>query len=253
MATGRFFKNLYKRTVQIEMVVLTGLLLLGGGIWGFLEIADEVMEGDTHAIDTKLILAMRAPDDVSDPVGPKWMEEMARDTTALGGMGFLGFVTISVCGLFLLERKPRYALFVLVAVCGGLLLSQGFKAGFDRPRPDLVPHNSHVQTASFPSGHSTLSAVTYLTLGAMLAAVNTKRRIRLYYLFLACFITVMVGCSRVYLGVHWPSDVVAGWSLGLSWSILCLLALRIVSMRKKTTSASGFEREGLEKNSSETY
>jgi undecaprenyl-diphosphatase len=102
-----------------------------------------------------------------------------------------------------------------------MLLSTLLKMGFDRPRPDLVPHGALVYTASFPSGHATLSAVVYLTLGALLARVQPRLVLKLYLLGLAILLTVMVGVSRVYLGVHWPTDVLAGWAVGAAWALLC--------------------------------
>jgi undecaprenyl-diphosphatase len=109
-----------------------------------------------------------------------------------------------------------------------MLLSTVLKMGFERPRPDLVPHATRVYTASFPSGHAMLSAVTYLTLGALLARVQPNRRLKAYLIGLALCITLLVGASRVYLGVHWPSDVLAGWCGGAAWAALCwFIALQL--------------------------
>jgi undecaprenyl-diphosphatase len=123
-----------------------------------------------------------------------------------------------------LDRKAHAALFVVAAVGGGMLLSTLLKMGFDRPRPDLVPHGALVYTASFPSGHATLSAVVYLTLGALLARVQPRFVLKFYLLGLAIVLTVTVGVSRVYLGVHWPTDVLAGWALGAAWALFCWAA-----------------------------
>src|SRR5690606_9934798 len=148
--------------------------------------------------------------DLSDPLGPPWLEEVGRDITALGGNAVLILLTLAVLGYLLMDRKPRLALVVLIATLGALCVSQTLKHTIDRDRPDLVPHNSVVYTASFPSGHSMLSASTYLTLGALLAATQRRKRIKMFILFMCTFVTLLVGISRVYLGVHWPSDVVAG-------------------------------------------
>jgi undecaprenyl-diphosphatase len=120
-------------------------------------------------------------------------------------------------------RKRNAAVLVAAAVGGGLLLSALFKAGFDRPRPDLVSHLSQVYTTSFPSGHSMMSAVAYLTLGALLAQLHKGRAVQAFILAVAILITVLVGLSRVYLGVHWPTDVLAGWAAGAAWACLCWL------------------------------
>jgi len=123
-----------------------------------------------------------------------------------------------------LSRRRAAALLVLVAVAGGMLLSTLLKLGFERPRPDLVPHAVEVYTASFPSGHAMLSAVTWLTLGALLMRVEPRRRVKAFVLAMAVLTTLLVGASRIYLGVHWPTDVLAGWCIGAAWALICWLA-----------------------------
>jgi undecaprenyl-diphosphatase len=123
--------------------------------------------------------------------------------------------------------------FVLVSIVGGLLLSSGLKAMVSRPRPDVVPHLSIVYTSSFPSGHSMLSAVVYLTLGSLLAATTQQTVLRIYVLAVAVLLSVIVGVSRVYLGVHYPTDVLAGWVAGLGWALLCWLVARWMQRRRK--------------------
>jgi undecaprenyl-diphosphatase len=200
---------------------LLSLGIVSLGAWAFVELAGEVMEGDTSAIDRRLLLALRTPADLSDPVGPSWVEESARDITGLGGYTILTFMTVAAIAYLLMARKRHAALLVLVAIGGGMLLSTGLKWGFERPRPDLVPHGTRIYTASFPSGHAMLSAITYLTLGALLARVQQRRRVKAFLLGLAVVLTLAVGTSRVYLGVHWPSDVLAGWCVGAAWAALC--------------------------------
>ena len=196
----------------------------GRRAWGFVELAGEVLEGETHAFDERILLALRSATDRSDPLGPGWLEELMRDVTGLGSTGVLTFITLAAAGFLALNRKTHAALFVVAAVGGGMLLSTLLKMGFDRPRPDLVPHGALVYTASFPSGHATLSAVVYLTLGALLARVQPRFVLKLYLLGLAILLTVTVGVSRVYLGVHWPTDVLAGWAIGAAWALFCWAA-----------------------------
>ena len=209
-----------------ELGFLITLAVVAAVIWGFTELAGEVIEGDTHALDRQVLLAMRHASDLSDPIGPPWFEELARDVTALGGVGLLSLLTLAVAGFLWLEDKGRAALLLVVAIAGGLTASMLLKAGFDRPRPELVPHGSHVYTSSFPSGHSMMAAIVYLTLGALLARFQRRRRLKAYVLALAAVITFSVGASRVYLGVHWPTDVLAGWTAGAAWALACWLVAR---------------------------
>lgn len=231
--------GLLSRLGRHELALLITLALVAGGIWSFVELAEEVAAGDTYDIDRTLLLALRNPADLSDPLGPKWVEELGRDATALGGVGVLTFLTLAVCGFLLLQRKRRAMLFVLAAVFGGMLLSTLLKLLFDRPRPDLVAHGSYVYTSSFPSGHSMMSAVTYLTLGALMARVQSQRAVKAYLLFLAAAVTVGVGVSRVYLGVHWPTDVLAGWTLGTVWALVCWLVARRLQRRGQVEQDDG--------------
>jgi undecaprenyl-diphosphatase len=207
-----------------ELLLLCVLALVAGGVWGFLELADEVNEGSTLAMDKALLLALRDPADPGELAGPPWLEEVVRDFTALGSGSVLVFLTLSVVGYLILLRRYTLALLVVVAVGGGLLLSLPLKAALDRQRPDLVPALTEAHFASFPSGHSMAAAATYLTLGALIARVQPRRRLRIYFLALSVLVTLLVGVSRVYLGVHWPTDVVAGWTAGATWALLCGLA-----------------------------
>ena len=219
-----------------ELALLLILVAAAGGLWGFVELADMVFEGETYTTDARLLLLMRNPADRADPVGPPWIEEIARDFTALGGTGVLTLVTLATAGFLLLRRKYRVLLLIVAAVVGGILLSTLLKEAFARPRPDVVPHESVVYTASFPSGHSMMSAVTYLTLGALLARVQPRRRVKAYLLLLAVLLTFLVGVSRVYLGVHWPTDVLAGWTAGAVWALLCWATARWLQLRRRIES-----------------
>jgi undecaprenyl-diphosphatase len=210
-------------TSYAEPKLLALLLTIAACGWIFVGLAEEVSEGETHAIDQALLLALRNPLDPADPLGPGWLEEVMRDVTALGSISVLGAITLAAAGYLLLLGRRNSSLLVLASVGGGQLFSSLFKLGFDRPRPDLVPHGTLVYTASFPSGHAMLSAVTYLTLAALLARVQPRRALKIYVLGLAVILTVAVGVSRVYLGVHWPSDVLAGWTAGAAWALGCWL------------------------------
>lgn len=213
--------------------LLLALALAAGGIWGFLELAEEVMEGDTRSLDEAILLALRNPANLADPLGPGWLQEMGRDFTALGGVGVLTLLSFAAGGYLLLCGHYRATGFMAIALGGGWALSQLLKLGYDRPRPDLVPHGSIVYTASFPSGHSMMAAVTYLTLAVMLMRLLPRRRLKAYLLAVAVLLTILVGVSRVYLGVHWPTDVLAGWSAGAAWAALCFAAAEWMQRRGK--------------------
>lgn len=203
--------------------LLLGLAVLAGGTWAFVELADQVLDGATLPLDERILLAMRNPLDLSDPIGPGWVAEMARDVTALGGVTVLVALVAISAGYLLLARKYRSALFMVAAVASGQLLSSLLKIAIGRPRPDLISHESIVYTASFPSGHAMMAAVTYLTLAVMLARAQPQLRLKAYLFIVAVLITVAVGISRVYVGVHWPSDVLAGWTAGAAWASFCWL------------------------------
>jgi undecaprenyl-diphosphatase len=208
-----------------ELAVLLALAGVVSGVWLFGLIAAEVMDGDTGSMDKRLLLSLRRPNDLS-PIGPPAVQDAARDITALGGPSVLTFVTLIAAGFLLLDGKRHMALFVFASVLSGLIVSTILKDLFQRARPDLVPHAAYVSTTSFPSGHSMLSAVTYLTLGALLARSQRQKRLKAYFLLVAAILACLVGVSRVNLGVHWPSDVLAGWVAGASWAIVCWLAAR---------------------------
>lgn len=212
--------RLFARLGRQELSILLSLLLVASAIWLFATLANGMVEGETHAFDRAVLLAMRMPGNPTEPWGPRWLTEVVRDYTALGGVGLLTFMTLAVMGFLLLQGTPRVAMMVVVTVGGGMLLSSLLKQGFARPRPDLVPHSVLVHTASFPSGHAMLSAVVYLTLGALLARVQPQRRLKVYVLTMAVVLTTLVGLSRIYLGVHWPTDVLAGWMASAAWALL---------------------------------
>jgi undecaprenyl-diphosphatase len=206
---------------RTETWLLVSVLVTAGFLLAFVLLADEVMEGDSLAFDRTIILAFRHATDPSAPVGPPWVQETARDITALGSFAVLTIVVAAVVGYLLLIHERAAAWLVLISVVGGVVLNNILKLGFARPRPDLVAPVVRVFTSSFPSGHAALSAITYLTLGALLARTQPSRRIRIYFMSLAVILTLLVGISRIYLGVHYPTDVLAGWCIGAAWALGC--------------------------------
>lgn len=206
-------------------VVLAAVLAIVAGTWGFIELADKVEEGRTQHFDERVIEWCNAHP------GPLWLQDVGRDLTALGGITVLSLVTIAVVVFLLIAGKRGAAGLMVVAVVGGLLISSAIKHFVSRDRPPQQFRQAYVFTKSFPSGHSMLSAVTYLTLGALLAQVTKGRWLKVYLICVAIVLTALVGVSRIYLRVHWPTDVLAGWTAGLVWAILCLLVARWLQQR----------------------
>lgn len=210
------------------MLALAGV---AAGVWGFALLADEVLEGGTQAFDQKVMLAFRHPADRT-PLGSPSIQEAARDITSLGGVAVLTLVTAIAAGFLALDGKKHMALFVCGSILSGLIASNMLKDVFQRPRPDIVPYSASFSGPSFPSGHSMMSAVTYLTLGALLARSQERKRLKAYFLLIAMVLTLAVGVTRVYLGVHWPTDVLAGWTAGAVWALLCWLTARWLQARR---------------------
>ena len=202
------------------------LLVIAGGLWGFEELMEVARATTPHAFDTEILLAFRQAGQPGVPIGAPWLEGAMRDITSLGSVSVLVLVTAATIIYLLLIRRPATAVLIFVAVAGGQALSSLLKVGVDRPRPELVSHLVTETSLSFPSGHAMLSAVTYLTLGALAAQFAPGRTTRIYVLSLAVLVALLVGVSRIYLGVHWPSDVLAGWCAGSAWAMLCWLLAR---------------------------
>ena len=200
---------------------LMSILTIAFLLFAFGFVAQEVAVGKSLAFDRRVILAFRDPADPSAPIGPAWLLEAARNVTSLGSIVVLAFITLAAAGYLYLARNPTAAWLMLIAVFGGIALNNLLKAAFGRPRPDLVIPAARVFTASFPSGHASLSAITYLTIGVLLARSQPSFAVGLYFIVLAAFLTLVIGISRIYLGVHYPTDVLGGWCIGVAWAIAC--------------------------------
>jgi undecaprenyl-diphosphatase len=217
-------------------VLYLGCAIAAGLLTVFGLVADHVFDGDTADFDNAAVMLFRDPASPAMPIGPRWFFEAVRDVTALGSFSVLGVLVIGVVLHLLLTGAFRTGVLVAVSVLGGTILSQVLKALFDRPRPDLAAAVD-VFTSSFPSGHATISAVVYLTIGVILAERAEKWPARIFYLLGAMFLTFVIGVSRVYLGVHYPTDVLAGWSLGGAWALICLMVAHALTMRGRLKDA----------------
>lgn len=214
------------RLRALEFKTLLVLALISGGAFVFMRLTDEVLEGETHRFDELILRALRQPADLSVPIGPAWLTHAVNDITSLGGITVLALMTVLIVIYLSISRRWQIAVFVTISVFGGWLLSTFLKLGVARPRPDVVPHLIEVHDLSFPSGHAMLSAVTYLTLGALLSRAQKDSATRVYMMATAIFLTLIIGMSRIYLGVHYPTDVLGGWCAGATWASLCWIVAR---------------------------
>lgn len=210
---NRFFGRL------AEPLILAALGLAGVAATIFLGIAEEVIEGDSQAIDHWLMQRLRHPGDPTTARGPAWLATASRDITALGDMTILALVVLAVSVFLLLARRPRMAGFVMAATISGAALVATLKGFFERDRPAFASPEVYLATSSFPSGHAAMSTLVYLTLAALLLNLVTDIRLKAYMLCVALTVSLMIGLSRIYLGVHWPSDVAAGWAIGAAWAL----------------------------------
>ncbi len=216
--------NRWKNASPGELVLLVAGLALFLSVWLFLWVAEEVGENEHQATEEKWMLTLRNPQNPAEPIGPKGLAEVARDISALGGATVIILMSLLISGHLLLQHRWRRVLLLALTIAGGHVLSQGLKAIYHRERPSIVPHLAYVDSASFPSGHSLSSSVIYLTMAALLAQSARRRREKVYLMAIAFGLTFLIGLSRVFLGVHYPSDVLAGWSAGTAWALVCWIA-----------------------------
>ena len=228
---------------QWKKTEVFGLIMMLTGLAVFTALAAQLGTPSVQRFDETVVRSLRNAEDLAQPIGPAWFKELARDFTALGGYGILSTITLLVTTFLHLERRPARAHFVVVAIVAGYSLSMTLKALIARPRPDIVPWLSHVHSSSFPSGHSMMSAVVYLSLGLMLSDLTSRRLLKTFVVVAPLTISALVGLSRVYMGVHYPTDVVAGWWLGISWSLACWLAIRRWRAFREVRKALSIENE----------
>lgn len=209
------------RTLWKPLASGLAVLLL---LLAFMLVASEVLEGDTHAIDMGLLRAAKVFRD-AHPV----FAHVMRDLSGLGSTTVLTLLTLATAGYLLLTASRTAALLVLASSGGAAIVVSVLKPAFGRLRPDAALADYAASGLSFPSGHASMSAAVFLTLGALTA--NTRGRLgeRLYILGIAAFAALLVGLSRIALGVHWASDVLGGWALGTAWALgWSMLAFRML-------------------------
>ncbi|MFN3313400.1 MAG: phosphatase PAP2 family protein [Hyphomonas sp.] len=211
---------------EVGPIAAFGVIALS--LIGFLALADIFGDEPPKALEESILIALRVPGDPSTPIGPLWLQYAIADITALGGFTVLTLLTVGAAIYRIVLKDYATALIILVAVGSGAIASNILKLLFDRARPELVEHLTHATSSSFPSGHATQAAIAFLTLGALMARAQPDRRLKTLILAGAVLLTILVGCSRVYLGVHWPTDVLAGWCFGAAWAAIWWLVLRRV-------------------------
>jgi len=209
-----------------DVRLLVSLLGVVFSVWAFVLVAGLVTDGRVQPLDERLMLGLRVDHDPARPRGPEWLPGAMRDVTALGSAPVLLIFVVAVAGALAARRQYHALGFLLAASAGGILVNNLLKGLFARPRPDLALRLTDVRSLSFPSGHAMQSAIIYLTLAAFLARFVQARALKIYFVAFAFLLSLLIGVSRVYLGVHYPSDVLAGWCAGLAWALLCWMGAR---------------------------
>ncbi len=223
---SNLIRKAFARMGDGDFVLLLTALVIVGSVWSFLAIGNAIQDDEIPSFDKRVMASLRHPDNPKKPIGPAWLIPATRDVTALGSFVVLCFVTLMVSGYLLLAKKYHALILVVVVIVGGSFLSDFLKRAYNRPRPNPEFHLDQVTTPSFPSGHTMGSAVVYLTLGVLLSRLVEQLRFKVYFVSLAVLLTVLVGLSRIYLGVHYPTDVLGGWTAGLAWSLAWWLLVR---------------------------
>lgn len=227
------FNKIIQKSGLTEVKLLFIFLSVAAGLFIFISIANEVVEGETQHFDNYILKSLRESNNVSRPVFPDWVTTAMKDITSLGSSTIIVLFTIIVTGYLLLQKKFYWLWLVLIATIGGALLVWGLKEFIGRTRPTVVTHLLEEKSLSFPSGHSMMSAIVYLTQATLLSKIEKNRRAKIYIISVALVLTLLIGISRIYIGVHYPTDVFAGWVAGISWALLCwYVASILVNSRK---------------------
>jgi len=210
-----------------DLELIATLLVLALFAWAFVELSDAPGE-----MNRRILVALRQRDDLSRGLGGPHVEGMMRDITALGSGTLAILYSAYFIGWLLLTRRPGAALFVTIAMFGAWGLNELLKEAYARERPDVVPHLMGASDPSFPSGHTMISAVLYPTFSELLGRLVHSKRVRFYLMGVAIATAFLVGLSRVYLGVHYPSDVLGGLVAGFAWALVCGIVARILQRHR---------------------
>lgn len=223
------------RIARTEIAALTALFVVALGVMTFIEVADDMTEADGQAFDQAVLSWMQPV--AGDPRGPWWLEEAAADLTSLGGISVLGLFSLIAFAFLLIQRKRLSALLLVLGLAGGVALSEGLKGLFERQRPPAAYQAVETLNASFPSGHTLLATVFYLSLGVMLTRAFPRAHLKAFVLGAAMTVALLIGMTRAYLGAHWASDVFAGWCAGAAWAMALWLIAYAIGRRQAVRSA----------------
>ena len=225
---GRRVNDVY---AVVGIFIALGTLVALGATWIFMRIAAEVREGETQSFD---VAVLRYVETHQTPFLDKAMIEI----TFLG-TGVIVMMLVAVSGMFLWLTKHKHsALLLMVSTAGAILLNGLLKAGFDRPRPQVFEWGQHTVSSSFPSGHAMSAATVYMTVAYLAARLQRRHVSRVLTLFAATIVVVLIAISRLYLGVHYPTDVAAGVLIGIAWAALCMAMLEATLLYGRRRSAT---------------
>ena len=205
-------------------------VLISAGAWAILFLGGEAREGETGSFDRAAMLLFRIPGHPHQPIGPPWLQDVMRDLTAFGGTTFVTLATLVAALALIFHRRWRHGLILASTVALAQGCDEWLKGFFDRARPDFAPPWIYFSGHSFPSGHSTASAALWLSLAVLAASFEVRRRMKAFWFAVASLVILAVGLSRVFLGVHWPTDVLAGWVLGACWALVGWIAWRLLAL-----------------------
>lgn len=219
-----------------RFVRIVAALTFFGAAGVFLHLADAAPEGDYLPLESTILQSMRRN---GEPLGPMGTASVVRDITALGSAVVIIVMTVLIVGFLCISGRVRIAALIAVATSGGQVLNLVLKHTFARERPDIALRLTEASSTSFPSGHAMASSIFYLTTGALLARMASRRREKTYFVAAALLLTFLVGFSRVYLGVHYPTDVLAGWCAGTGWALFCWFVADWLGRRGKLQEETG--------------
>ncbi|MBA3393563.1 MAG: phosphatase PAP2 family protein [Deltaproteobacteria bacterium] len=210
-----------KAAVRANVVAVAVLIAL---IAAFAGLASNVLEAETDTIDHAILMALRSADG-TNPIGPAWLERGIVNLSALGSTSVTVLIIVLASVFLLLDRRPRQAMLVIATTASAGFILLLLKTSIGRERPSIVKHIDIAGGLSFPSGHTLLAAVLYPTLGMLIASNLRGRHLKIFVFAVAALLALVVGLTRVYIGVHYPTDVLGGWCLGVAVSIGAGLAI----------------------------